>query len=88
MIANVDAAVASEVHGIFRDELELDVGLDTDVIESGVLDSIGFVQLLVALEERFGVTVDVADLELDDFSSVARIAEFVSGQRARARAPR
>lgn len=82
MTTDVDRAVTSEVHRIFRDELELEVDVDTDVIESGVLDSIGFVRLLVALEDRFGVTVDVAELELDDFSSVSRIADLVSRRQA------
>jgi acyl carrier protein len=36
------------------------------------------VQLLAALEQEFGVTVNVATLELDDFRTISRIARFVS----------
>ena len=71
------AGVESAVHRIFRDRLELDVDVDTDVIADGMLDSLGFVQLLLALEETFGVKVDLSVLELDDFSSVARVARLV-----------
>lgn len=74
------AGVESSVHRIFRDSLELDVEVDTDVIAGGMLDSLAFVQLLLALEDEFGVTVDLADLELDDFSSVARVARLVTAR--------
>lgn len=73
-----DRGVETKVHRIFRESLELDVGVDTDVIEEGLLDSLAFVQLLLALEEEFGVKVDLADLELDDFSTITSIARLVS----------
>jgi D-alanine--poly(phosphoribitol) ligase subunit 2 len=48
-----------------------------DLFESGILDSLAFVELLLHLEREFGVTVPVDDLEVENFSSIARIAEFV-----------
>lgn len=78
MIAEADRDTQSKVHRIFVDRLEVDVDVDTDVIESGILDSLAFVQLLIELEQEFGVKIDVATLELDDFSSVSRIARFVA----------
>ncbi len=71
------AGVESVVHGLFRDRLQLDVEVDTDVIVDGMLDSLGFVQLLLALEETFGIKVDLSVLELDEFSSVASVARLV-----------
>jgi D-alanine--poly(phosphoribitol) ligase subunit 2 len=70
--------VESKVQRIFRDSLELDVEVDTDVIAGGMLDSLAFVQLLVSLENEFGVKMYLADLDLDDFSTVANIARLVS----------
>lgn len=75
------AGLEASVHRIFRDSLELDVDVDTDVIAGGMLDSLAFVQLLLALEEEFGVKVDLSDLELDDFSSVASVARLVTASR-------
>lgn len=72
------AGVETKVHRIFREGLELDVDVDTDVIEEGLLDSLAFVQLLLALEEEFGVKVDLADLDLENFSTVSNIARLVS----------
>ena len=50
---------------------------DTDVFETGVLDSIGFVELLAALEEEFGLVFHPDDLELENFRTVGAIAGFI-----------
>jgi acyl carrier protein len=68
------------IHRIFVDQLALQVDVETDVIDNGMLDSVAFVQLLVGLEQEFGVTVDVAALQLDDFRSISRIAQFVAAR--------
>jgi acyl carrier protein len=81
MIAESEARLESTIHRIFVDQLELDVDVDTDVLTSGILDSVAFVQLLMELEQEFGLRVDVTELQLDDFTSVARIARFVSASR-------
>ena len=75
-----DGTVEARVRRIFLDALQLDVEVDTDVIGEGLLDSLGFVQLLVELEGAFGITVDIAELDLDDFGSVARIARYVEAE--------
>jgi acyl carrier protein len=37
-----------------------------------------FVDLIVFIEERFGVVAGIDDLEIENFSSVARMARFVT----------
>lgn len=73
--------VRARIQTIFRDDMELEITPDTDVIDGGVLDSMVFVQLLVRLEEEFGVTVDVETLELEEFRNIASIARYVVGSR-------
>lgn len=51
---------------------------DTDLFDAGVLDSLQFVQLLAALEQTFGVRIDLAQTDLDHFRSVRAIAGFLS----------
>src|SRR5206468_10368910 len=71
------------VTAIFREKMHLgDVLPDTNLFESGALDSLGFVNLLVHLEEAFGFQVSLAELELDDFRSAARIAGLVDAYLA------
>ncbi|MCW1914446.1 phosphopantetheine-binding protein [Luteolibacter sp. GHJ8] len=49
----------------------------SDLFAAG-LDSMGIMQLLLAIEDRFGVAIDPADLSRDNFSSVAKIAALVA----------
>jgi acyl carrier protein len=51
-----------------------------DLVESGQLDSLSFVDLLHLLEREFGVHFTLDDLEIDHFRSVAKIAEFVAAR--------
>jgi acyl carrier protein len=57
-----------------------------DLLRGGVLDSLGFVELLFALEERSGMSIDL-DAELDAvhaerLSTVAGLAEHFFGTGA------
>jgi acyl carrier protein len=70
--------ILERVARLFADTLQRVVpSADTDLFESGLLDSLGFVDLLVHLEREFGTTIALDDLELDNFSSIVRIADFV-----------
>jgi methoxymalonate biosynthesis acyl carrier protein len=50
---------------------------DQDLIESGLLDSLSFVEMLLQIEREFGVDVGVAGFEIDDFRTVKTIAAYV-----------
>ncbi len=50
---------------------------ETDLLQSGVLDSLNLVKLLVALESRFGMGISLDDVDIDAFRSVRSIAEMV-----------
>lgn len=63
---------------LFRDQFHLDVpSVDTDLLETGLLDSLHFVELLLHLEQDFGMKVDAAALDLDQFRSIASIAAYL-----------
>lgn len=68
---------------VLSDVLNLDVpSTDTDLFDTGVLDSLAFVNLLLHLEREFGVTTSLEDLEIDNYRSIARIADFVGARVA------
>jgi acyl carrier protein len=75
------AAIEPRVLAIFREELELEVDAETPLIDAGILDSVGFVRLLAELERVFGVQVELAELELDDFHCISKIARLVESLR-------
>jgi len=64
---------------LLTDRLNLQVASpETDLLEAGLLDSLTFVQLLVHIEQEFGVTVSPGDLDIENFRSVSEIARFVA----------
>ena len=63
---------------LFAKKLNLEVSsVDTDLVETGLLDSLALIELLAQLEETFGVSISTDDLELENFRSIASIAGFV-----------
>jgi acyl carrier protein len=71
----------SAVLEIFRTSLDIEVGaVDVDVIEVGLLDSLGLVVLVAEIEERFGVTIPFETLEVDQFRTVSSIARLVDAE--------
>jgi len=70
--------IYGRLHEMFRDRLHVDVpAADTDLLEGGLLDSLRFVALLTHVESEFGISIPLADLELDRVSTLGAIAEVV-----------
>jgi D-alanine--poly(phosphoribitol) ligase subunit 2 len=57
---------------------------ETDLLETGILDSLGLVELLVYLETTFGMKILLEKIEFDNFRSIIRIAEFIENQNGSA----
>jgi acyl carrier protein len=51
-----------------------------DLFADGIVDSLGLVELILALEEEFGIRVDPAGLDIDRFRTLGRISTFI-GER-------
>jgi acyl carrier protein len=62
--------------------LDTDLALtpQSDLFAAG-LDSMGIMQLLLAIEDRFGVAIDPADLSRDNFSTAEKIATLVTAKK-------
>lgn len=48
-----------------------------DLIESGVLDSFSFVELIVFLEKQFNIKVNPFEVRIEDLHSVDSLVSFV-----------
>lgn len=69
---------------LFSETLNIEVpSTETDLVDAGVLDSLAFVELLWHLERTFGLKVSTDSLEIDNFRSIARIADFITSQNGR-----
>ena len=58
------------------------LGDDDNMFELGYVDSPFAIQLICFVEEEFKIKVGDNDLDLDNFTSVNRIAEFVGRKMA------
>ena len=75
--------LATELVDLLHDQLHVVVdGLEVDLFATGALDSLAFVDLLFQLEQRYGVTVEIDDIEPERFATVRAIAAFVAEHRA------
>jgi acyl carrier protein len=78
-----DEQVIGEIRGIFADRLAIEVeSPSVDLLDTGLVDSVTLVELLLVLEQQFGVSLPLEDLEMEDFRSVARIADLVARTRS------
>ncbi|MBI2817679.1 MAG: acyl carrier protein [Acidobacteria bacterium] len=75
----MQARLRQEISELFAMRLGLEVPApDTDLFAAGVLDSMAFIELLLQLENRYGLRVDLTEIEFDQFRSVDKISEFVA----------
>jgi D-alanine--poly(phosphoribitol) ligase subunit 2 len=51
---------------------------DLDLLESGLVDSVGLVELILELEQHFGIDLPVENLEVEDFRSIRSLARLVA----------
>ncbi len=77
----VVVTLEAQVAALFAEQLNVEVpAADTDLFETGLLDSLRFVELLAAIEEAFAIRISVEEIEIDDFRTVSRIARFLAGK--------
>lgn len=56
---------------------------DTELKESGILDSLSTLKLVTFLEEQFGVEFEADDLEAGNLATIASIEKLVQSKQAR-----
>jgi acyl carrier protein len=71
--------VASVIHESTGRAVE--IRLEHKLIEDGYLDSMSIVNLILALEEKYGAQVDIMDVTEENFGSIAAITKTVSERR-------
>ena len=60
------------------DELDgIELTRDDELLLEGYIDSLGIIRLVAFMEEEFGMPVPPEDVTIENFRSVAVIAEYV-----------
>ena len=76
--------ISEELIVFFRNQQDFDILTEeVDLIESGFLDSLTFVELLVHIENKFGFEVSIEEIELDDFRSISSISSYIQHQNGK-----
>jgi acyl carrier protein len=60
-----------------QDPALLPLGNETPLLETGVLDSLSLLRLVLFVQERFGIVVDDVDLVPENFASVDAICAYL-----------
>jgi acyl carrier protein len=64
-----------------QDPALLPLADETSLLDSGILDSLSLLRLVVFLEERFGITMGDADLLPENFASVNAICAYLRARQ-------
>ncbi|MEG0156037.1 MAG: D-alanine--poly(phosphoribitol) ligase subunit DltC [Anaerovoracaceae bacterium] len=54
--------------------------LDIDLFEEGLMDSLGYTELLVGIEEAFGIVLAPSEIAREDVATPAQIIELVKAR--------
>ena len=75
---------SAEIRGWIQENVtgSRDIPDDYPLIENGVLTSLQTVELVMFMENRFGVTVEDEEFSEENFGSVRAIAELVASKTA------
>ena len=76
---DVKAEVIEIIDELFMEDVS-DM-MDEDLFDAGVLDSMGTVELIVELENRFDIRVPVSEFGRDDWNTANKIVEGVTELR-------
>jgi acyl carrier protein len=62
---------------LVQDRALLPLGNATSLLDTGVLDSLNLLRLVVFIQERFGIVVDDVDLVPENFDTVDAICAYL-----------
>jgi acyl carrier protein len=55
---------------------EVEITGETDLLATGIVDSFGFVELILCVEEKSGSKVDLSDVDPAEFSTVSGLCRI------------
>ena len=58
-------------------QVDIDLSPEEDLLGSGLIDSLGMIQLLAFIEEKFEVKVPQQDMTIENFMTVEAIGNYL-----------
>jgi acyl carrier protein len=83
----VDAVINDYIsRELVQDASLLPLGNATSLLETGILDSLSLLRLVVFIQERFGIIVDDVDLVPENFDTVDTICAYLRSREGTSQA--
>ncbi len=76
--------VKATIDRFLANRLKVQLGEDDPIFESGRVNSLFAMQLVLFIEKEFGLSIDSDDLEMKNFESIASIVRLVAQKQGRA----
>lgn len=57
-----------------------DIGIDENLLDGGIIDSMGTLEVVQFIEDQYAVVVEDEEMVADHFSSVRAIAEYIQSK--------
>ena len=80
-MANMDPIMEFIKTQLVREKTMKNIGRGDDLIESGVIDSLGILKLLAFLEAKFSIHIADEELIPENFQSIESIESFISRKK-------
>lgn len=81
-MADTMAAIRDFVMEEFVPDDDIDVDETTNLLEEEVVDSLGIFTLVAFIESKFNVSVDAAEVNLQNFETLTSITKLVDSKLA------
>ena len=77
--------VRSDMRGFLQENFlymhpNVDLKDEDDFLALGIIDSLGFVELVEEVQSRYGLTIDDVEITEENFGSIDAIAKFVASK--------
>ena len=85
MLEGESTAFGDELLRMINTEVSFDpseeITPETDLLLTGLVDSLGVVQIVAWMEDRLGIEIEPVDVVLENFQTVDRMLAFVERSR-------
>ena len=82
-IADIRAAITGFIVSLAPGATTTDITDDTSLLNSGLLDSLGILELTTFLAERYGIEIEDEDFTAENISTIGMVAEFIKSKVTR-----
>jgi len=79
---SADNGRRDDLYRFFREAIHVEVpGDDTDLLDEGLLDSLGLVELVLFLEHHYAIALDLTELDLAAIRTPSAILRLIADRQ-------